>query len=311
MIVVFGSINMDMNLGVKSFPQAGETVISPFYDMSPGGKGANQALAAARIGAKTAIVGKTGDDGMGTRILNSLRRNEVMTSGTSQSEALPTGMAMVMRDSSGDNRVIVASGANSEINAEQVPNEILREGNYVLLQMEVPAEQNINVMERAKEHGAKVILNLAPAIKITKHALELVDYLIVNELEAAQFAEVLGLNAKDDALQIARALSKDGDLTCIVTLGKHGAVAVTQKGDAWKVPPLKIENPLDTTGAGDCFCGTLAAFLHNGMSLAPALKRASIAAGLACRKKGTQSSYPYSADIEEYLDQIDDPEPVS
>lgn len=308
MIVVFGSINMDMNLGVKAFPKPGETVLSPFYDMSPGGKGANQALAAARAGAKTAIIGKTGDDGMGTRILNNLRRNEVMTSGVAHSEVMPTGMAIVLHDKAGESQVIVASGANSEAHADQVPDDILHDKNLLLLQMEVPVAENINVMERAKEHGAKIILNLAPAIKIPKKALELVDYLIVNELEAKQFAEVLGIDVENDAVKIAQALSRDGNLDCIVTLGVHGAVAVTSKGKGWLVKAMELENVVDSTGAGDCFCGTLAAFLHNGMALPPAMKRASIAAGLACTKVGVQPSYPYSAEIEENLQNLPDPE---
>src|SRR4051812_15205903 len=112
MIVVFGSINMDVGMRVKDFPRGGETILSPSYDMSPGGKGANQALACARGGAKTALVGKVGDDGIGTRILTNLRRNEVMTSGVATSDYLPTGMAYILRNAAGENQITVASGAN-------------------------------------------------------------------------------------------------------------------------------------------------------------------------------------------------------
>src|SRR5688572_17459810 len=125
MIIVFGSINMDLNMGMDHFPRPGETVLSRTYSTSPGGKGANQALACARTGAKTALVGRVGDDGMGLRILNSLKKHEVMTSGVSTSEVMPTGLAVVMH-SQAENQIVVASGANSEVTADQVPDEVLK-----------------------------------------------------------------------------------------------------------------------------------------------------------------------------------------
>lgn len=310
MIIVFGSIHMDMNLWLHHFPQEGETVIAPDYTMTPGGRGANQALAAARAGVKTALVGKTGDDGMSHRILNNLRRNEVMTSGVAHSEEMPTGMAVKLHTSGGKGRGVAASGANAEISAEQVPDEILRTGNYVLMQMEIPAQENIAVMERAKKGGAKVVMNLAPAITIPQKELNLIDYLIVNQLEAEQIAKVLGVDVKSGAIHIAQALAHQGNLTCIVTLGSQGVVAVTQQGKGWKIPAMKLEKVVDTTGAGDCFCGTLTAALHNGKTLPEAMKRASVAAGLTCCKEGIHSAYPYSGEVEESLSGLPDAEAV-
>ncbi len=302
MIVVFGSINMDVHMRVKDFPREGETILSPSYEMSPGGKGANQALACARGGAKTAIVGKVGDDGMGTRILNNLRRNEVLTTGVGTSDYLPTGMAFVTTNAAGQNQILVASGANADVSATQVPDEILRPGNVLLLQMEVPLAENLALMERAKKQGATVMLNLAPAFHISQKALNFVDYLIVNELEARMIAETTGIAAGQDLMVIAKALSAQGNLDCIVTLGDKGAVAMTQKGNGWRVPSLELKEVVDTTGAGDCFCGTLAAAIHSKFALASAMRRASVAASLSCMKKGAQESYPYSADIEEILE---------
>lgn len=302
MIIVFGAINMDMQLRVKDFARAGETVLSPSYDMSPGGKGANQALAAARGGVKTALVGKVGDDAMATRILNSLRRSEVMTSGVAVSDYLPTGMAVVETDSSGENRIVVALGANGDVSATQVPDEVLRAGNILLLQMEVPLQENIALMERAKQHGAKVILNLAPAFRMTQKALELVDYLVVNEPEARMIAETIGVPADQDLMLLARALSAKGGLDCIITLGGKGAIAMGENGTGWRVPALPLDEVVDTTGAGDCFCGTLAAAIHGKFALASAMRRAVVAASLSCMKKGAQESYPYSADIDEALE---------
>jgi len=302
MIVVFGSINMDVNIRLKDFPRPGETVLSPSYDMSPGGKGANQALAAARGGAKTALVGKVGDDGMSHRILINLRRNEVMTSGVATSDYLPTGMAFVTRDARGENEIVVALGANGDVSHEQVPDEILKPGNILLLQMEVSLEQNFLLMERAKKMGATIILNLAPAFHIPQKALDLVDYLVLNEVEARTIAEAAGIASNEDLMVVARALSARGQLDCIITLGQKGALAMTKRGESWRVPALPLKEVIDSTGAGDCFCGTLAAGLHNKLALASAMRRASIAASLSCMKKGAQDSYPYIAEVEELLE---------
>lgn len=309
MIIVFGSINMDINIGVGNFPHPGETVLSLDYDMSPGGKGANQALACARGGAKTAIVGKVGDDGYGLRVLSALRRNEVMTSGVATSDVLPTGLAVVMRDKTGENQIVVASGANSEVSAEQVPDEILKTGNYVLMQMEIPLAQNLAVMERARAHGAKTILNLSPALKIPRAALPFVDYLVLNEIEAGHIAKSLGLDISKDARVMAQAVAREGNLTCIITLGGQGVVAANAQGRGWFVPAMKLDQVIDTTGAGDCFGGTLAACLHNGNSLSDALRRASVAAGLSCLKKGIHDAYPYSGDVDENLGAVPAPTP--
>ncbi len=301
MIIVFGSINMDVNMTVKRFPEDGETILAPSYTSTPGGKGANQALAAARAGSKTAIVGCVGDDGPGLRILNKLKRNEVITSGVAKSDDYPTGMATVVKDRSGGNRIIMASGANVAVSADQAPAEILHSKNLLLTQMEVPLEQNAIAMKTAHDNGAKVILNLAPALTIPKEMLSLVDYLIVNQIEAKQLAKNLKLDPKKDTVKLAQAMAKQGKLTCIVTMGAEGIIAVTAEGKGWQIPSMDLEKVADTTGAGDCFCGTFAACLHEGRSLETALKMATVASGLSCLKEGTQSSYPYLAEIEDAM----------
>ncbi len=310
MIIVFGSINMDINMDVKRFPESGETVLTPSYSSTPGGKGANQALAAARAGAKTAIVGCVGDDGPGLRILSNLKRNEVITSGVAKSTEYPTGMAIVIKEKSGENRIIVASGANVGVSSEQAPAEILHSKNLLLVQMEVPLEQNAVVMKTAHDNGAKVILNLAPALTIPKEMLSLVDYLVVNQIEAKQLAKSLGIDAKKETVKLAEAMAKQGKLTCIVTMGAEGVIAVSEDGKGWKIPSMELENIADTTGAGDCFCGTFAACLHEGRSLGVALKMATVASGLSCLNEGTQEAYPYLADIEEAMKNAAEATPI-
>lgn len=305
MIIVFGSINMDMFVSSDAMPQLGETVLVPAFDMSPGGKGANQALAALRSGAKVALVGRVGDDSTGMRIVTGLRRDGIMTSGVAHSDK-STGCALIMRDSSGQNRIIVASGANMDARAEQVPDEILKRGNVLLLQMEVPPEENWELLARARTLGATTILNLAPATKIPLTALSHVDILVVNQIEARQMADKMGIEVADNAPLIAQALSRQGKLTCIVTLGSRGAVAHSRDGHAITVPALQFGNAVvDTTGAGDAYCGTLAAAIHAGLELEPAMRRASVAGSLACLKHGAQSSFPWLGEIEESLKKLD------
>jgi len=302
MLVVFGSINMDVSVRVDHFPKPGETILAPAYDMSPGGKGANQAMACARAGAKTALVGKVGDDGMVTRILNNLRRHEVMTSGVAVDETLPTGMAMITVNSKGENQIVVATGANGSVNADQVPDEVLKPDKVVLMQMEVPIEQNIALLERAKKRGATTILNLAPAFHVPQKMLELVDYLIVNEHEARMMADILGMGAQQDLKLIAHALATKGRLICVVTMGEQGSISVDTNGNGWRVPALPLKEVVDTTGAGDCFCGTFAAGIQGRLAIGSALRRVSVAAGLSCKKTGAQDSYPYYADVEVVLE---------
>lgn len=300
MIIVFGSINMDMIMPVGRFPQPGETVLSPAYDMQAGGKGANQALAAARTGAKVALVGRVGDDGMGLRILNGLRRDGVMTSGVAQSDQ-PTGLAAVITDGGGESEIVAAIGANAGITNDQVPDEVLLPKNMLLLQMEIPAIENWALLERAEKGGIPVILNLAPAINIPQGMLEKLDYLVVNQIEARQIAEKLGINVERNIEKLAQALSQKGSLTCIVTLGAQGSVAVTPDGGLIRVPAFEVPEIIDRTGAGDAYCGTLAGMLHQGKSLAEAMRYASVAASLACTKRGAQAAYAYLGDIEDGL----------
>jgi ribokinase len=303
MIIVFGSINMDMVVPVGNFPKPGETVIGSGYDMLPGGKGANQALAAARMGPKVALVGCVGDDGIGMRMLAGLRRDGVITSGVAQSE-LPTGMAVIITNGAGENEIIVASGANADAKADQIPDEILKSSYLLLLQGETPPQENWILLERAKKRGVTTILNLAPVVEIPREALANIDYLVVNKIEAQQIAHALKIDLNEDAALLARALAHQAKLTCIITLGEHGSIAVAPDGAAIRVPALSISHVVDTTGAGDAYCGTLAAALYGRKNLTEAMKLASIAGSLACTKRGAQDSFAYLGEIEENLERL-------
>lgn len=312
MIIVFGSLNMDIAIQVEKFPEPGETVLSNTYVHSPGGKGGNQALAAARSGIKTCLVGRVGNDDYGKILREELKSHGVMVSGVAYTDTAPTGCAVVTRDKSGENHIIVMSGANKEAIHDQVPDEILLKGNVLLMQMELPVEETITLLERAHARGVTTILNLAPAISLPKRALGLLDYLIVNSIEARQITEKLHLKTENNAVKLAQALAIEGQLTCIVTIGKGGSVAVTKDSKAWGVPIMQLDQSLvvDITGAGDAYCGTFAACIHKGMELTEAMRRASVAGSLTCLKTGTQTAMPFSDDVEQALANMPPAEPI-
>lgn len=292
---------MDIAIQVENFPEPGETILSKGYVHSPGGKGGNQALAAARTtNAKVALIGRVGNDDYGKILREELKQNGVMVSGVAYSDTEDTGLAIVTRDHTGENNVIIMSGANMHAIHEQVPDEILNKGNVLLMQMELPVDQTIALLERAHNRGVKTILNLAPAITLPKKAFGLLDYLIVNSIEARQIATKLNLKTENNAVKLAQALAIEGQLTCIVTIGKGGSVAVTKDGKACGVPimPLDQSQVVDVTGAGDAYCGTFAAAIHDGRELSEAMRRASVAGSLTCLKAGTQTAMPFSDDID-------------
>ena len=251
------------------------------------------------------MIGRVGDDSMGARILNNLRRAGVMTSGVAQSDQA-TGCAVITSNPQGESQTTVALGANADVINDQIPDDILGKRNMVVMQNEILPEQNWKIIERASILGATTILNLAPAIHIPEDILKKLDYLIVNQIEARQIAGTMNIAAENHESQIAFALSKMGNLTCIVTMGDRGSFAVTPDGHEIHVPALKLENFVDKTGAGDAYCGTFAAAIHAGLPLIEALKRAAVAGSLTCLNKGAQPSFPYLGDIEENLAQLGD-----
>ena len=301
MIVVFGSLNVDMLVTVDHLPRPGETVLTPDYVLVPGGKGANQACAAARAaggGGEVTMIGQVGQDDWGPIATHLLIEAGVDTSHIGRA-ARPTACALIWVDKAGENAIVVASGANLEARAEQVPDALLGPDTWLVVQMEVPVEQNWPLIERAHARGARIILNVAPAQAVPAAVLGKIHILVVNEIEAAMVAEAEGLAAEglgpaglasaDDPRGAARALAARHGLTCIVTLGRDGAAAFAPDG-AWSVGALPI-TPIDTTGAGDGFVGTLAAALNAGAPLPDALRRASVGAALACLTVGCQSAF--------------------
>ena len=294
MITVFGSINLDLIGNVERLPRPGETVPGSAFATSPGGKGANQALAAARAGAPVRMVGAVGKDEFAAGALKLLNAGGVdltLVRAVDQS----TGVALILVDAQGENVIAVVPGANGTVSASDAqalnfgPEEVL------LLQLEIPVPAINLVAARAREAGARVVLNFAPfrsdALSLVRHA----SHLVVNESECALIVEALGIEGGDPIAQAAT-LAEKSETIVIVTLGREGAVAVG-RGVSDKVAALQVR-AIDTVGAGDTFCGYLAAGLSEVLNLDRALSLASAAGSLACTKAGAQPSIPPRGEVE-------------
>ncbi|NOG72320.1 ribokinase [Roseicella sp. DB1501] len=291
-VLVFGSVIADLVFALPQLPAPGLTVLGPGYAALPGGKGANQAVAAALDGAPTGFAGAVGEDAMAEVALAGLRGAGVDL-GRLARVAAPTGCAAVCVDPAGRNQIAVGSGANLAARASQVEGGALSPATVLLLQMEVPPEENAALIRRARAAGARVVLNLAPAAAMPVEALGALDLLVANEHEAAWLAARLGCGA--DAAGLRAALGID----VAVTLGEAGAEAATGSSPL-RVPAFPVA-AVDTTGAGDAWCGVLAAALDRGWPLEAAMRRASAAAALSCTRPGAAAAMPQAAETEALL----------
>lgn len=303
MLTILGSVNADLLFKVDRLPRPGETVLCPIYEMAPGGKGANQAAAAAKAGAETRFVGHVGADGYGPFVRQILLDASIECAGLAVSDK-PTAIAVIGVDAAGENSIIVASGANLDTHQGQIADEDLAPGVTLLCQNEIRPEETAGILIRAKAKGARTMLNLAPAGPVAEATLDALDVLIVNELEARMVAG----DEQAPLLEIARTLASRHELTCVVTLGADGALAV-DAGGSWRMGAMRIE-PVDTTGAGDAFVGVLAAALDQGLSLPTAMHRAGVAAALACGSMGAQSGQPPRSVIDARLGDLAAPQPI-
>ncbi len=295
MVIVFGSINVDITVNLTRLPERGETVLGHGCVISPGGKGANQAHAARRAGAAVAMVGKVGADPFAAPALARLRAEGVDLARVEETDE-PTGCATIwVEEGTGASTIAVASGANRRVNHSQLPDERLDGEPILLLQHEVPLEENLRLVERAARRGCRILLNAAPAFPVPDEVLAALDVLIVNEVEIVQIAAHAG--GGDEPLRsLPEWLARRFGLTVAATFGAEGSLCHTGR-EAIHTPALAIR-PVDTTGAGDTYAGVLAASLAAGHDLRGAARLASAAGSLACARAGAQSSQPARAEIE-------------
>jgi ribokinase len=295
-IVVIGSANADLVTRVERLPAPGETVLATGYAEHPGGKGANQAIAAARLGRAVSFVGVVGDDEHGALLTEALVAEDVDVANLRRLSGVPTGRALVLVDDAAENSIVVVSGANAEVRPDDVAAAAaaLRGAAVAVAQLEIPLE----AVRAAAGHAAgRFLLNPAPARPLDAELLDRVDVLVVNE---GEFARVTGVEVGDGAEDFADRVGQAG-LRCavVVTLGGRGAM-VCENGQVTvcPAPPVTV---VDTTGAGDCFVGALADALARGRSLPDALHWAVAAASLSTQSLGATTAMPTSAEVEALL----------
>ncbi|MCX8036511.1 MAG: ribokinase [Candidatus Sumerlaeia bacterium] len=297
-ILVIGSANMDMIVQSERLPRPGETVIGGTFSMVPGGKGANQAVAAGRLGGRAAFAACLGDDDFGRSLCRTYERDGVDTRAVQLIPDTHTGVAFILVDSHGENLISVASGANARFTPERlgVLDSLDLAPQWVLLQLEIPLETVAAAARWARQRGASVILDPAPAPcgGLPDSLLSLVDILTPNEVEAAALTG-LRVDSPESALEAGRLLVARGAKTALVKLGERGGVCVAAS-ESWQYSTPSVK-AVDTTAAGDCFAGALAVALSEGQTLRNAVGFAARAAALSVTRVGAQSSLPQRADL--------------
>jgi ribokinase len=297
-IAVIGSANADLVVRVDRRPDGGETILGSDLVTTPGGKGANQAVAAGLLGADVRFVGCVGGDPYGELLRASLARAHVDVSALATVPAA-TGCALIFLTPDGENSIVVAPGANSSVTPDYLRacEAAWSTADVVVMQLEIPMDSVQHVADTCRRNGTRLMLNAAPAAALSSGVLAACDPLVVNASEALI---LLGEDpgTSPDSVELARRLRALGPRSVVLTLGSAGAVAVDGNGDAHYEPALRV-TAVDTTGAGDAFVGALARALAGGESLAAGLAGATKVAALAVQRPGAQASYPTAAELEE------------
>jgi ribokinase len=302
-VFVAGSINMDVVATADRHPRIGETVAGKAVLYFPGGKGANQAVAAAKLGAPTTLIGRIGKDAFGDELKAFLAAQGVDLSFVRATAEAHTGTAIVTL-ANADNTIVVVPGANAFVSAADVAAPTLAKGDIAVSQFEIPLPAIRTFFKRARAAGATTILNPAPAIECDRELLDLVDILILNESELGLLVKTELRDTDDVArfVEAARSLQTGRDKIICVTLGKRGILALVD-GEPLVIPGRAVK-AVDTTGAGDCFVGAVAAQLADGKSIGDALDYANVAASICVQRMGAAPSMPTAAEVEAILSAI-------
>lgn len=295
-VAVVGSLNMDLVARAERLPRPGETVPGLSFATVPGGKGANQAVAAARLGARTAMIGCVGDDAFGARLRAGLEADGVDCRWLRTEAGISSGVALIVVDGAGRNGIVVVPGANGRLGPGDVEasDAALAAARVVVLQLETPLETVERAARRARELGKAVVLNPAPARPLPAGLLACADYLVPNELEAAALTGA-AVGSVEEAAAAGRRLREAGAGTVLVTLGAQGVVAVGPSGERHHPAP-RVE-AVDTTAAGDTFIGGLCAALVRGRPLDAAIAFAQAAAAISVTRPGAQPSIPFEREV--------------
>ena len=296
-IIVVGSLNTDLVVRTPRFPQPGETISGEDLQVIPGGKGANQAVAAARLGANVSMLGRVGKDNFGDFLLDNLKANHVDTHLIEREDA-STGTATIIVDANGQNSIILSAGANGNVSSVDVEHASFSDYSLLLLQLEIPTPTVLSAAKLAKQNGVRVVLNPAPAKELPDELISLADFIIPNETELSLLT---GMEVNDipSAEEAARALLNKGAKNVIVTLGSKGALIVNEKTNI-HMETYKVD-VVDTTAAGDAFIGGLASVLDSANSLPDAVRYACACGALAATIFGAQPSLPRKEEVERFM----------
>ncbi|WHY20223.1 ribokinase [Paenibacillus sp. G2S3] len=302
-IVVIGSLNMDMVVRTNRAPNAGETLMGQAFALSPGGKGANQAVAAARLGAEVSMIGSVGKDTFGSEMLEIIKQEGIHIEHISVSETEATGVASIVIEEDGENRIIVVPGANIDLSVEDIQalEPVISQAELIVMQLEMELAMSEHAIAIAHRYGIPVILNPAPARVLKDEMLGQVSYLTPNETEAGILTGMT-VDSLEAAEQAARILLQKGVKNVIVTLGSKGALIVNAEG-AKSVPGFPVK-AIDTVAAGDSFNGALAQQLVLGKTLEEAVSFANAVGALAVGKEGAIPSLPLLSEVEQFLKHV-------
>lgn len=299
-VCILGSMNMDLVLKIDNIPQVGETILSKSLEKIPGGKGANQAVAARRSGAQVSMISKIGQDDNGKILRDELIKDNIDVSLVFEDEKEATGMAMIMVNQNGNNSIVVISGSNMIIDEEDIDKttDTIKNSDILVSQFETPEDMTIRAFEKAKAFGKVTILNPAPAKAIKEELLRVTDIIIPNETEA-ELITGIKVESVEDARRAGEAFLEKGVKFAIITLGSRGA-AVIGKDFCEVVPAFKVD-AIDTTAAGDSFIGGLSSKLNvkdiNKDNLLKAVKFGNKVSSIAVQRKGAQPSIPYLKEV--------------
>ena len=297
-ICVIGSLNMDLVVNVDTMPKPGQTIIGSNFKEVPGGKGANQAVAMARLNGNVSMIGKVGEDGFGQTLINSLKNDKVDTTYIQTSKGA-TGVALITVDKNAQNSIVVSPGANFEVKEDDIDNNIeaIKNSDIVVLQLETPLNTIKYALNKAKELNKYTILNPAPAVKLDDEIIKNVDLLTPNETELEILSE-MKIENEDDIQKAAQIMIEKGVKELIVTLGSKGSLYINKEKSMFK-KAYKVE-AVDTTAAGDSYTGALAVALSQDKNIEDAMDFASKVGALSVLKEGAQSSLPTLEDVKNF-----------
>lgn len=297
-ICVIGSLNMDLVVNVDKMPKPGQTIIGSNFKEVPGGKGANQAVAMARLNGNVSMIGKVGEDGFGQTLINSLKNDKVDTTYIKTTKGA-TGVALITVDNNAQNSIVVSPGANFEVKEEDIDNNIeaIKNSDIVVLQLETPLNTIKYALKKSKELNKYTILNPAPALKLDDEIIKNVDLLTPNETELEIISGV-NIETEEDIQKAAQIMIEKGVKELIVTLGSKGSLYINKEKSIFK-KAYKVE-AVDTTAAGDSYTAALAVALSKDQSIEEAMDFASKVGALSVLKEGAQSSLPTLEDVENF-----------